>query len=114
MRCLIGWVWFVFICAIALKAAAPDGETLFKKNCALCHKSDAANRTPKFEALKWVPNGAIVTALESGSMTAQGSTLSAAEREAIADYLAPRPAPSVEPARVNSCDAGAPPLSNLN
>jgi polyvinyl alcohol dehydrogenase (cytochrome) len=118
MRRLIGLLSFAFISVAAAQAAAPaaspDGEALFKKNCALCHKPDAANRTPTFEALKWVPNGAIVTALESGSMKAQGSTLSAAERQAIADYLAPRAAASVEPAHTNFCEPGAAPLSNLN
>jgi polyvinyl alcohol dehydrogenase (cytochrome) len=112
MRCLAGLLAFAAICAPAPQAA-PDGPALFQKNCALCHKPDADNRTPTLQAIKFVPNAAIVTALESGSMKAQGSTLSAAERQAIADFLAPR-ITSVEPTRTNSCDAGAPPLSNLN
>src|SRR5271170_405689 len=118
MRCLTGLLSFGLICAAAPQAATPaaplDGQALFQKNCALCHKPDAANRTPTFEALKWVPNGAIVVALESGSMKAQGANLSAAERQAIADFLAPRPIASIEPARTNYCDASAAPLSNLN
>jgi polyvinyl alcohol dehydrogenase (cytochrome) len=118
MRCVTGLLSFGLICAAAPQAATPaappDGQALFQKNCALCHKPDAANRTPTLEALKWVPNGAIVVALESGSMKAQGANLSAAERQAIADFLAPRPSASVEPARTNSCDASAAPLSNLN
>ena len=111
MRCLTGLLSFVLICAAQ---TTPDGQALFQNNCALCHKPDAANRTPTFQALKWVPNGAIVTALETGSMKAQGAMLSAAERQAIADFLSPRDTASVEPARANSCDAGAAPLSNLN
>ena len=96
-----------------LRRPRPDGRALFQKNCALCHKPDADNRTPTLQALKWVPNGAVVTALESGSMKAQGATLTKSERQAIADFLAPRDATSLEPARTNSCDASAPALSNL-
>src|SRR5580704_13791366 len=99
MRCLAGLLAFAAICAPAPQAA-PDGPALFQKNCALCHKPDADNRTPTLQAIKSVPNAAIVTALESGSMKAQGSTLSAAERQAIADLLSPRTTASVEPARV--------------
>src|ERR1700688_2408985 len=98
MRCLTGLLLFGFSCAAAPQAATPEGQALFQKNCALCHKPDAANRTPTLEALKWVPNGAIVVALESGSMKAQGASLSAAERQAIADFLAPAPTASIEPA----------------
>jgi len=113
MRCLAGLLSLVLICVAGPQAAAPDGQALFQKNCALCHKPDADNRTPTLQALKWVPNGAIVTALESGSMKAQGSTLSTAERQAIADFLAPRPMEPVEPTRTNSCDPAVAPLSNL-
>jgi polyvinyl alcohol dehydrogenase (cytochrome) len=113
MRCLTGLLSLATICTAAPPPAAPDGQTLFQQHCALCHKADAANRTPTLEALKWVPNGAIVTALESGSMKAQGSTLSAAERQAIADFLSPPPPPSVETAQANACSAGAAPLANL-
>jgi polyvinyl alcohol dehydrogenase (cytochrome) len=115
MRCLTGLLAFALICAAAPQAGVPpDGQALFQKNCALCHKPGADNRTPTFEALKWVPNGAIVVALESGSMKAQGATLSAAERQAIADFLAPRTTASVEPAATNSCSAAASTLSNLD
>src|ERR1700683_1479932 len=102
MRCFAGLLSFVLVC-VAVPQNAPDGQALFQKNCALCHKPDADNRTPTFQALRWVPSGAIVTALESGSMKAQGATLTKSERQAIADFLAPRDATSVEPARATSC-----------
>jgi polyvinyl alcohol dehydrogenase (cytochrome) len=101
---------FVSICA----SAQPDGKALFEKNCAICHKPGADNRTPQPEALKRLPNQAIVVALETGSMKTQGATLSGAERQAIADFLVAKTTASVEPARSNACDAGAPALSNLN
>src|ERR1700693_227657 len=96
----IGLLSLASLCAAAPPAdVPPDGKALFQKNCALCHKPDADNRTPTLQALKWVPNGAIVTALESGSMKAQGATLSKAERQAIANFLAPGDPASAEPAR---------------
>lgn len=110
-----GFVSLALICSAAPPADLPvDGKALFEKNCALCHKPDADSRTPTTEALKRLPNHTVVVALESGSMKAQGAMLSAAERHAIADFLAPRIAASIEPARENACPAGAPPLSNLN
>ncbi|HEV2689494.1 MAG TPA: PQQ-binding-like beta-propeller repeat protein, partial [Bryobacteraceae bacterium] len=102
---------FVLVCTWA---AAPDGKDLFESHCAICHKAGADNRTPLPEALKRLPNPAIVVALETGSMKAQGAALSAVEKQAIADFLAPRVITSAEPAKANTCDAGAPPLSNLN
>ncbi len=51
---LTGLLSLSIICAAA-PPAAPDGQTLFQQHCSLCHKADAANRTPTLEALKWVP-----------------------------------------------------------
>jgi polyvinyl alcohol dehydrogenase (cytochrome) len=107
----------VSICAAAPQPAAstaPDGKALFDKNCALCHNPNADNRTPTADALKRVPNQAILVTLESGSMKAQGASLSAAERQAIANFISPKPAVSSDTAREKVCPAGAPPLSNLN
>ena len=93
---------------------APDGKALFQKNCAICHRAEADNRAPLPEALKRLPNGAITTALESGSMKFQGAILKSEERQAIADFLSPRTAASVEPARTNACPGNAPALANLD
>ena len=111
----MGLLLSTLICGAAPQTAAPpDGKALFQKHCALCHKPDADNRTPTSEALKRVPNGAIVVALETGSMKAQGAVLSAAERHAIADFLSPRETASSEPAHTNACPADAPALANLD
>ncbi|MGD0436900.1 MAG: PQQ-binding-like beta-propeller repeat protein [Bryobacteraceae bacterium] len=100
--------------ASAQTETRPDGRDLFQKNCALCHNPDADNRTPTAEALKRLPNQAVLIALESGPMKAQGASLSLAQRQAIADFISPKTAGSSDAPRENSCDAGAPPLSNLN
>jgi polyvinyl alcohol dehydrogenase (cytochrome) len=46
-------------------------------------------------------------------MKAQGSGLSAAERQAVAGYLAAKTAPTTGEASENMCPAGAPPLANM-
>jgi polyvinyl alcohol dehydrogenase (cytochrome) len=113
------FAWFAstLICAAvpqAVLAQAPDGKALFEKNCALCHNPNADNRTPTADALKRLPNAAILTALEAGPMKAQGATLSTAERQAVADFISPKAVTSAAQAIENTCPAGAPPLSNLN
>jgi polyvinyl alcohol dehydrogenase (cytochrome) len=100
---------FVF----ASLAAAQDGATLFQKNCATCHKTGGANRAPLPEALAHLPKDGIVASLTSGSMKAQGAALSAAERNAIADYLVAKNTDKVETARSNACPSAAAPLADF-
>ena len=110
-RLLLGFLGGL-LCAFA---ANEEGAAVFQKNCAICHKPAAENRTPPPEALKRLTNQAIVNALETGVMKAQGSTLTAAERRAVADFLVPRETgASVGTAQANACEAGAKPLANLN
>ena len=78
------------IVQVTAAQTVPDGRDLFQKNCALCHNPDASNRTPTAEALKRLPNQAILIALESGPMKAQGASLSLAQRQAIADFISPK------------------------
>src|SRR5260370_6877506 len=103
----------LFLAAAWLSGAAPEGSRLFENNCALCHKAGADNRTPLPEALKRLPNRAIVAALESGSMKVQGAKLSIAERQAIADFLSPPTESTIQPLKLNACPGPAPPLANL-
>src|SRR5260370_24356033 len=111
----IGSLSLVLICAAAPPANAPiDGKALLEKNSTICNKPGADNRAPLREALQRLPTRAMGVALESGSMKAQGAALTTAERQAIADFLVPKTAASIEPARTNTCPAGAKPLANLN
>src|SRR5882724_10868815 len=115
MTCSIRFFLLALLLSAAwLPGAPPDGSALFESNCALCHKAGADNRTPLPEALKRMPNRAIVAALESGSMKLQGSKLSIAERQAIADFLSPPTESSIQPLKLNSCPGPAPALANLN
>lgn len=66
---------------------AEDGATLFQSKCSVCHASGGATQAPLPDSLRHMTWQAILTALETGKMKAQGSMLSAADREAVAKYL---------------------------
>ncbi|MGI8743519.1 MAG: PQQ-binding-like beta-propeller repeat protein [Bryobacteraceae bacterium] len=107
-----------FFLSISLSAFAADesGSALFQRDCAVCHKpAGGANRTPSPEALSHLSKQAILTALETGAMKAQGAALTATQRDAIANFLTEaHAAGSIAAAKTNSCpDAGAA-LPNLN
>ena len=92
---------------LSVCAIAQDGKALFEKNCAMCHKANAENRTPRPEALAQLTPQTIVAALDTGSMKAQGARLSAAERQAIARFLSKTGA-NTDSAAINACpDRGA-------
>jgi len=69
-------------------AAAPHpGEVIYNTRCAACH-GGAVAEAPRLESLRLLTSAAIVKALETGVMKAQGASLSSAERRKVADYLA--------------------------
>jgi polyvinyl alcohol dehydrogenase (cytochrome) len=65
---------------------AQDGATVFQKVCSNCHRDDAPD-APSPSTLRSTPWQTILTALETGKMTTIGTTLSAADRTAVAKYL---------------------------
>jgi polyvinyl alcohol dehydrogenase (cytochrome) len=110
----IGTAFIVLMSICIATAQTPaNGKDVFEKNCALCHNPTASNRTPTEDALRRLPNSAILTALETGSMKAQGSALSAAERQAVAGFLAAKTAPVTGEVSENTCPGTAPPLANV-
>jgi len=74
---------------IACGAFAQDGAALFEKHCASCHRPDSSTRAPLRDVLARVPRPAILAALETGNMKAQGAALTLVERRAIAEFLSP-------------------------
>jgi polyvinyl alcohol dehydrogenase (cytochrome) len=70
-------------------ASAPDGAALYKKYCHGCHESGVA-RAPNTKALNSLSPERILLALESGPMMTLGQRRTAAERVAIAEFLAGR------------------------
>jgi polyvinyl alcohol dehydrogenase (cytochrome) len=69
---------------------ARDGAAVYTDFCAGCHDTPDG-RIPSRDALKARTPEAIVLALSSGSMTLQAQMLNAAEKRAVAEYLAGQP-----------------------
>jgi polyvinyl alcohol dehydrogenase (cytochrome) len=94
----------------ASRAAVPgahsvDGEAVFRRVCAVCHvglvqmgpmaginplAGAGATHAPPREFLHNMPPEAILTALTTGKMQAQGAALSAEERRAVAEFASGR------------------------
>jgi polyvinyl alcohol dehydrogenase (cytochrome) len=82
-------------------AVKAQGQAVFQRLCAVCHLSlvptagkapaTADARAVPVELLHRYPPEAILTALTTGKMQAQGSTLSDADRRAVAQFIAGRP-----------------------
>jgi len=78
-----------------------QGQAVFQRLCGLCHLSlvPSAGKAPAtpdaravpVEMMRRFPPEAILNALTTGKMQAQGSTLTDAERKAVAQYIAGRP-----------------------
>ncbi len=96
----------VAACAAAQNSSGPNGKALFEKNCAVCHRAGAENRTPLPEALAQLPQQGIVAALETGAMKQQGAGLTPAERVAIARFLSKDAGVTQTAATANLCPAG--------
>lgn len=97
------------IIALAAVLYGEDGAAIFQKNCAACHRAASDTRAPLPEALAKMPKEAILKALETGSMKEQGSTLSAADRAAVAAFLGKG---SVIAPRAGFCADAAAPLTD--
>jgi polyvinyl alcohol dehydrogenase (cytochrome) len=95
------------IAARVAAAPPPDGAALFQKNCATCHYPGNPTRAPAPDMLALNPRQAILDSMEKGGMKAQAAALSAAERVAIADYLA-RPTSGEANTVVTRCAAPPP------
>src|SRR5688572_8608549 len=110
--------FFVLIALGALPAsaqqAAPipgaaDGGAVYERACAGCHATSGSG-APTREALRALTPEAILNALVNGRMQVQGSTLSDAERRAVAVFLAARPfgAAPATVATVTTCKTSTP------
>lgn len=95
-------------------AQAPDGAALFKKHCAACHFQGNTTRAPLPDMLALHPRQSLADALEKGSMKAQATALTAAERKAVVDFLA-RPSVSPQSDTIsNKCTAPPAAFSQLD
>ncbi|HXH25141.1 MAG TPA: PQQ-binding-like beta-propeller repeat protein [Vicinamibacterales bacterium] len=69
--------------------AAADGAATYERACAACHAGGSG--APTRDVLRAMSPEAILNALVNGKMQLQGSSLSDAERRAVAEFLAGRP-----------------------
>ena len=76
--------------AAAVVPASPPGKAVYDKACASCHDHPGTTRAPSFDALSGMRYGSIHFALTEGKMQAQGSSITAAERASVIDYLVGR------------------------
>ena len=96
-----------FTAAYAQANAAPDGAAVFTRACATCHKP-GQSEVPAPEVLRALTPEAIVNSLTNGKMAVQGSTLTTAERAAVAQFLTgrARPRPAATRHRAESLHGG--------
>jgi len=83
IRSISAGLLFVFA---GVAVQAQEGEKVFQTICSKCHR-DGAPDAPAPSTLRSLPWQTILTALESGKMTAIGGTLSGEQRNAVAKYL---------------------------
>lgn len=67
--------------------SAEEGEQIFTRICATCHSSAQSGRMPSRFTLSQLTPRAIVAALESGVMRAEGASLTQEQRVTIAEHL---------------------------
>jgi cytochrome c oxidase cbb3-type subunit III len=91
----------VVLMAPAIAAAKPDGTTVFKEKCSMCHGQDgkgfAALKTPDFTDPKWqagITDDKIIETIKNGKkgtpMPAFSGKLSDDEITAVKDYVRSR------------------------
>ena len=77
----------VLLAAAPAFAQAPDGAQIFAASCSTCHNGAADSRAPTIDALRARAPEAIIEALMTGAMRAQGSRLSGPDRRAVAEFV---------------------------
>jgi len=90
--------------------SAQEGTRVFIAHCQQCHDQNSDAHAPLPEALATRPWEQILTALETGSMRAQGAELTPEERRAVARYLG-KAGPTVLPPMAGRCPANSKPKS---
>ncbi len=71
-------------------ALTSAGAALYEANCASCHAAPTDSRIPAIAVLRQRSPQAIVDALTTGQMRAQGADLTSAQRVAVAEFVSGR------------------------
>lgn len=98
---------------IAGLCMAQEGTRVYIASCQQCHDQNGDGHAPLREALATKPWEAILAALETGAMRAQGAQLTSEERRAVARYLG-KAGPIVPVAMTGHCPAGTKPKTGTS
>jgi len=102
-------ILFLILAASPALAQAPDGAAVFEMACATCHTvSPSDGRTPAVGTLRALTPEAILTALTTGAMRAQGESLSDAQRRAVAAFLGRAGSTAAAPTAAPICSSTPP------
>jgi polyvinyl alcohol dehydrogenase (cytochrome) len=121
-RHLITAVVCVVVCGVAATAASaqtPNGAAIYKDRCASCHEPGAgaeATRAPMRETLRSRTVPQIIATLDpGGSMAANATGLSTAEKQAVAAFLSGTAATAAADPTAGACPSGGalPDLASL-
>src|SRR5580658_2004821 len=107
LACVLAFGVFV----TPLLSADPDGASIFKQHCAVCHEASSVTRAPDRGALALTSPETIVRALESGLMREQGSSLSSTEKREVARFITGRVPGQSTPPDLGQCPAERPAFS---
>jgi polyvinyl alcohol dehydrogenase (cytochrome) len=80
-------LFFALFLSAALWAQSQNGEAVYKAHCAVCHDNSKQTRAPDREVMKQRTPEAVFASLTSGTMAAQGTALSEAEKRAVAESI---------------------------
>lgn len=83
----------MFSAALGQNAAQADGKSLYRERCASCHEGQVA-RAPVRTAMAQMSRNNIKFALTTGSMSAQGASLTPAQIDSLAHFLSDQEAAS--------------------
>jgi len=77
----------LFLVPLAATAQDVDGPGLYKRLCASCHDT-GLNRAPQRDALLTMTAERVLASMETGTMVTMANNRTAAERRALAEFLA--------------------------
>jgi polyvinyl alcohol dehydrogenase (cytochrome) len=94
-----------FLCAAPWASGQqPDGATIYKQQCSICHDKSLQTRAPAPAALKLMSPEDVLRSLETGKMKDQGTLLTADQKRTISTFLAGKPfGQAATPAQVGLC-----------
>ena len=117
MRASVSGILVLFGLAVASTAPAaqlPEEQLIFTTQCALCHQENPAargspnERAPTVSQLQQFQPEAVITALTTGKMQAQGSVLTQTQRRAVAEFATGKKVGAASTQVANQCRQSTP------